>query len=169
MHDDRMTLESPLARRDVILGRLAQGQSVVAGVLFARVRGVRRRHPPRSARPRGGGSMSPGLRRRAAAVEGDGTHGAPIADLATAKQASLATAASLVNRDSSYSSTTAAPIWRLSHLPEDFELTDRNEFDRHRSRRPAAVRFASHRGRGRCRRWWRLRLRHASDAGASRR
>ena len=33
MHDIRMTLESPLARRDVILGRLAHGQSVVAAAL----------------------------------------------------------------------------------------------------------------------------------------
>ena len=33
MHDSRMTLESPLARRDVILGRLAHGQSVVAAAL----------------------------------------------------------------------------------------------------------------------------------------
>jgi predicted ArsR family transcriptional regulator len=33
MHNIRMTLESPLARRDVILGRLAQGQSVVAAAL----------------------------------------------------------------------------------------------------------------------------------------
>jgi DeoR/GlpR family transcriptional regulator of sugar metabolism len=33
MHDIRPTLESPLARRDVILGRLAQGHSVVAAAL----------------------------------------------------------------------------------------------------------------------------------------
>ena len=33
MHNVLMTLESPLARRDVILGRLAQGQSVVAAAL----------------------------------------------------------------------------------------------------------------------------------------
>jgi DeoR/GlpR family transcriptional regulator of sugar metabolism len=33
MHDFRMTLESPLARRDVILSRLAQGRSVVAAAL----------------------------------------------------------------------------------------------------------------------------------------
>jgi DeoR/GlpR family transcriptional regulator of sugar metabolism len=33
MHNIRMTLQSPLARRDVILGRLAQGQSVVAAAL----------------------------------------------------------------------------------------------------------------------------------------
>jgi DeoR/GlpR family transcriptional regulator of sugar metabolism len=33
MHDIQMTLESPLARRDVILSRLAQGHSVVAAAL----------------------------------------------------------------------------------------------------------------------------------------
>src|SRR3984957_12673114 len=33
MRGVRMTLESPLARRDVILGRLAQGQSVAAVAL----------------------------------------------------------------------------------------------------------------------------------------
>ena len=33
MHNVLMTFESPLARRDVILGRLAQGQSVVAAAL----------------------------------------------------------------------------------------------------------------------------------------
>src|SRR5580704_7922082 len=33
MHDIRPTLESPLARRDVILSRLAQGQPVVAAAL----------------------------------------------------------------------------------------------------------------------------------------
>src|ERR1700689_3105357 len=33
MRGVRMSLESPLARRDVILGRLAHGQSVAAGAL----------------------------------------------------------------------------------------------------------------------------------------
>ena len=139
MHNIRMTLESPLARRDVILGRLAQGQSVVAAALALEFEvsedAIRRDLRALAAEGRcrrvygGALPLSKAMAPMAARME----------EARDRKQALARKAASLVSRDNSFrrrrqhqSSARLLPAGGL-------RTNDCDEFDRHRRRCPAAV------------------------------
>jgi DeoR/GlpR family transcriptional regulator of sugar metabolism len=111
MHDVGMTLESPLARRDVILGRLAQGQSVVA---------ASSRSSSRCPRTPSAEICAPSQRR----VDAGGSTAARMEEARDRKQALARKAASLVKQGQfvflDSGSTNPALV---SCLPEDFELT----------------------------------------------
>jgi DeoR/GlpR family transcriptional regulator of sugar metabolism len=123
MHDVGMTLESPLARRDVILGRLAQGQSVVAAGLALEFEvsedAIRRDLRALAAEGRCrrvcGGALS--LSKAAAPMA------ARMEEARDRKQALARKAASLVKQGQFvFLDSGSTNLALVSCLPEDFEL-----------------------------------------------
>ena len=111
------------SKRDVILGRLAQGQSVVAAALALEFE-VSEDAIRRDLRALAAEGRCRCLRRRAAAVEGDGPDGGAMEEARDRKQALARRAASVVKPGQFvFLDSGSTNLALVSCLPEDFELT----------------------------------------------